>query len=107
MSEPDPDKLRALGDELDQIRRRGEQRKVQPPPTSMEVAFRFATELFAASIVAAGLGWGLDWLFHTRPAFTIGLFLFGAAAGIRNVIVASKEINERIAKASAQDQKER
>lgn len=107
MSEPDPDKLRALGQELDQIRRRGEQRKVQPPPTSMEVAFRFATELFAASIVGAAIGWGLDRLFHTRFIFTIVLFLFGAAAGIRNVIHASKEFNERIAKASAKDQKER
>lgn len=107
MSDPDPDKLRALGEELDQIRRRGEQRKVQPPPTSSEVAFRFATELFAASLVGAGIGWGLDWLFHTRPALTIAMFLLGAAAGIRNVIIVSKEFNERIAKASARDQKER
>ncbi|MGA9795432.1 MAG: AtpZ/AtpI family protein [Rhizomicrobium sp.] len=106
MSEPDSDKLRALGEELDQIRRSGEQRKVQPPPKSTEVAFRFATELFAATIVGAAIGWGLDRLFHTRLIFTIVLFLFGAAAGIRNVIRASKEFNERIAQASAKDQKE-
>jgi ATP synthase protein I len=107
MSEPDPDKLRALGAELDEIRRRGEQRKVQPPPKSTEVALRFATELFAATLVGGAMGWGLDWLFHTRPFLTIVLFLFGAAAGIRNVIRASKEFNERIAAASGWDKKER
>ena len=107
MSEPDPDKLRALGAELDAVRRRGEERKAQPAPSSSEVAFRFATELFAASIVGAAMGWGLDWFFHTRPFLTILLFLFGAAAGIRNVIRASKEFNERFAKASAKDKKER
>jgi ATP synthase protein I len=106
MSEPDPEKLRALGAELDAVRTRGEERKVRPPPSQSEVAFRFATELFAASLVGAGLGWGLDWLFHTRPILTIVLFLFGAAAGVRNVILASKEFNERFAKATAKDQKE-
>jgi ATP synthase protein I len=106
MSEPDPDKLRALGDELDEIRRRGEKRNIQPPPSQSEVAFRFATELFAATLVGGAMGWGLDWFFHTRPILTIVLFLLGAAAGIRNVISASKEFNERMAKASAKDRKE-
>jgi ATP synthase protein I len=106
MSEPDPDKLRALGAELDAVRKRGEGRKVQPPPSQSEVAFRFATELFAATLVGGAMGWGLDWLFHTRPFLTVLLFLLGAAAGIRNVIHASKEFNERVARASAKDQKE-
>ncbi len=106
MSEPDPRRLRDLGEKLDEIRRQEEQRKVQPPPTSAEVAFRFATELFAATIVGGAMGWGLDWLFGTRPVLTVVMFLFGAAAGIRNVIRTSKELNARIAAAAAKDKKE-
>lgn len=106
MSEPDPQRLRELGEKLDEIRRQEEQRKVQPPPTSGEVAFRFATELFAATLVGGAMGWGLDWLFNTRPILTVVLFLFGAAAGVRNVIRTSKELNERFAASSANEKKE-
>jgi ATP synthase protein I len=97
MSEPDPDpeKLRALGQKLDAIQRLGDKRKNLPPPSSGEIAYRFATELVATTVVGGGIGWGLDWLFHTRPLLTIVLFMLGAAAGIRNVVLASKEFNAR------------
>ncbi|HEX3674807.1 MAG TPA: AtpZ/AtpI family protein [Rhizomicrobium sp.] len=97
MSEPDPDpeKLRALGQKLDAINRRDAKRNALPPPSSGEIAYRFATELVATTVVGGGIGWGLDWVFHTRPLLTIVLFLLGAAAGVRNVILASKEFNAR------------
>jgi ATP synthase protein I len=96
---PEPEDLRALGDRIDALRRQEQPPAKSSVPTSGEVAIRFATELVSAVIVGAAIGWGLDWLFGTRPFLTIALFLLGAAAGIRNVIVASREINRRIAAA--------
>lgn len=96
---PEPEDLRALGERIDELRRQEQPPAKSSAPTSGEVAIRFATELVSAVIVGAAIGWGLDWLFGTRPALTIMFFLLGAAAGIRNVIRASKEINQRIAAA--------
>lgn len=102
---PEPEDLERLGRRLDEIRRHENAQKVQPAPSGLEVAFRFATELFAAAVVGGAMGWGLDWLFNTRPILTVLLFLFGVAAGIRNVVRVSKELNERIAAAAAQEKK--
>jgi len=73
----------------------------------MGIAFRFSTELVAGLVVGGGLGWGIDWLmarigFHTRPAFLIVFFMLGAAAGIRNVMRAAKELNAAMAAPTAQ-----
>lgn len=102
---PDPDDLRALGSRLDEVRQRDRARKVQPPPTSLGVAFRFSTELFVALIVGAAMGWGLDRLFHTSPVFILVLGVFGLAAGVRNVARAAKEINAQMVAAAASAQK--
>jgi len=104
---PEPDDLRALGDRIDALKRQDFPLPKKMAPTSGEVAIRFATELVSAVIVGGAIGWGLDWLFGTRPALTIALFLVGAAAGIRNVIVASKEINRRYAEAAAAEETEK
>jgi len=100
---PDHEELRALGSRLDEVRRREEARKVKPPPTSLGIAFRFSTELFAALIVGAAIGWGLDRLFKTAPTLMLVFGILGVAAGIRNVIRAAKEINAQIAAASDAD----
>lgn len=100
---PDPDDLRALGARLDEVRRRDEARKVQPPPTSLGIAFRFSTELFVALVVGAAIGWGLDRLFKTAPTLMLVFGVLGVAAGIRNVVRAANEINAQIAAASDAD----
>ena len=69
-------------------------------PTPLGIAFRFATELVAALVVGGALGWGIDWLFGTRPVFIVVMFVLGAAAGIRNVMRAAKELNARAAAAA-------
>lgn len=96
---PEPDDLRALGKRLDEMRRREAVKNRKPAPTSMGIAFRFTTELVSALIVGGGIGWGLDWLFGTRPIFIIVFFVLGAAAGILNVMRAAKELNEEAAAA--------
>ena len=104
MSEPDPERLRELGQKLDEIRRQEEQRKLGPPPTGGAITFRFATEMVVAALAGGGLGWVLDRVFNTKPVFLIVMCLLGVAAGIRNVISAAKEINARMQ--AAQDKKE-
>jgi len=93
MPMPEPKDLRELGRRLDEARGRDQGRKVQSPPTFFGVAFRFSTELVLALAVGAAMGWGLDWLFGTRPVFIVLMSLFGAAAGMRNVMRAAREMN--------------
>ena len=105
---PEPEDLRALGDRIDALRR--QETPLKPAaPTAGEVGIRFATELVSAVIVGAAIGWGLDWLFGTRPILTIVFFIVGAGAGILNVNRASREIAERTAAAAraAEEDKER
>jgi ATP synthase protein I len=90
---PDPEDLEALGERLDEVHKREEARKPKPPVTSLGVAFRMGTELIAAVAVSVAIGWGLDWVFGTRPVFILIMFVLGAAAGMRNVIVLAKDLN--------------
>jgi ATP synthase protein I len=107
MPAPEPDELRRLGAQIDAVQRRTAVKNRPAPPSSMGIAFRFATELFAALLVGGGLGWGLDWAFdrwspfHTRPVLMVVFFVLGAAAGIRNVMRAASEINAEMAAAPA------
>ena len=94
---PEPDDLSALGKRLDEAHRQQAGKHVQMAPTPMGIAFRFATEMVTALLVGAGLGYGLDWLFGTKPIFIVVMFMLGAAAGIRNVMHAAKELNEQAA----------
>jgi ATP synthase protein I len=98
---PDPKDLDALGERLDEARGRDQARKPQPQVTPMGVAFRFTTELVTALVVGGALGYGLDWLFGTRPIFIVVMFLLGAATGIRNVMNAASEINAQMAAAES------
>src|SRR5579862_4642358 len=107
---PDPEALRKLGEQLDQAERRRStaQPRTSVPGTSAGIAFRFAAGLVSALIVGGALGWGLDWLFgrfgvHTRPFFLLVMFVLGAAAGIRNVMRAAKEINDAMAASKSKD----
>jgi len=102
MAAQEPEKLRELGERLDDVQKRNAGRVTRPPPTQMGIASRFATELGAALLVGGAFGWGLDWLFvhfgiHTRPLFIVVFFMLGAAAGIRNVMRAATELNAEIA----------
>lgn len=49
------------------------------------VGLRVGLELVAAFLVAVAIGYGLDWLFGTRPILTVAFIPLGGAAGIINV----------------------
>ena len=99
---PDPDKLNALGKRLDEVQRRRDAAKKPSPPTAMGIAFRLSTEMVSALAVGAGLGWGLDWLFGTGHILMIVMLVLGAAAGIRNVMSAARELNAQAQAATGQ-----
>jgi ATP synthase protein I len=103
MSPSEPEELRKLGSRLDAVERQMTGRGKSAPPTSLGIAFRFSTEMVAALIVGGGIGYGIDWLAGTKPIFLIVFFVLGAAAGIRNVLRAAKELNADMAAKSGDD----
>lgn len=102
MSPEQPDDLQALSAKIAEA---GRKRPAEVPytPSPMGIAFRFATEMFAALVGGAAIGWGIDraselWSpWHTRPLGIVVLTVLGAAAGVRNVLVAAREINASVA----------
>jgi ATP synthase protein I len=98
-----PDDLKSLGARIEEVERRRSEGAKLAPPTPIGIAFRFATEMVAALVVGGGIGWGIDWAsdhwspLHTRPWGIVVLTMMGAAAGIRNVLAAAKEINAEMA----------
>lgn len=93
---PEPGDLKSLGQRIDQVRRREEQRSQKPPPTPLGIAFRFTTEMVSALLVGGGLGWVLDELLGTHVLIVV-FFILGAAAGIRNTMRAAQELNAKAA----------
>jgi ATP synthase protein I len=49
------------------------------------VGLRVGVELVSALLVAVAIGYGLDWLFDTRPILTVVFIPLGGAAGVLNV----------------------
>jgi ATP synthase protein I len=82
-------RLRDLGRRLRERRNDRDEKapdKATPRSPGVAVALRVASDLVGGVIVGAALGWGFDQLFDTSPWGLIVLFLFGFAAGLRNVL---------------------
>jgi ATP synthase protein I len=64
--------------------------KPAPPSDStgaaMSLGMRAGSEFISAIIVGAAIGWGVDRLLHTSPAFLIAFFMLGVVAGVWNLI---------------------
>jgi|SRR5271165_5560711 len=98
MAEDDDERLRMNLDRLKSSlsKARESQRPEASPQTEIPDAARGASgislgmragsEFISAIVVGAGLGWGLDRLIGTNPAFLIVFFFLGVAAGVWNVI---------------------
>ena len=56
-------------------------------------AMKISTELVAAVVVGATIGFILDTWFDTRPLLIIIFFFIGVAAGILNVIRSAKSMH--------------
>ena len=62
------------------------ERKADAAGSAMSLGLRAGSEFVSAVIIGLGIGWVLDRVLHTNPAFLIVFFLIGVAAGIWNVI---------------------
>ena len=77
---------------------------VQNKFSAAEVGWRMIIELTAGVFIGFGLGYGLDFLFSTKPAFILILTLCGFAAGVKTMMRSARELQEK--ELSAQDNRE-
>lgn len=56
---------------------------------AMSLSLKAGSEFVAAILVGGAIGFGLDWVLHTKPFLTIVFFMLGVAAGTVNVIRAT------------------
>ena len=91
---------RAISDRLTELGRRLDETKAQRTahderskgnPGALALAIRAVSELIAAILVGGVIGWGLDWWLGTSPVLLSLFFLFGFAAGVVNVVRATKQ----------------
>tara|TARA_B100000959_G_C14757495_1_gene531871 strand:- start:350 stop:640 length:291 start_codon:yes stop_codon:yes gene_type:complete len=62
--------------------------------SSFGKALKISTELVAAVVVGAIMGFLLDGWFDTKPLLTICFFIMGVAAGILNVFRSAKKMQK-------------
>ena len=53
--------------------------------SALGIGVRVGVELVSALVVAVAIGWGLDYLFGTKPILIAVFVLLGGAAGVLNV----------------------
>ncbi len=94
-------RLTDLDRRLDQTKTRREAQNVRPARQSggFVLAVRAVSELIAAVLVGSVIGWGLDWGLGTSPVLLLVFFLFGFAAGVVNVVRATKHNKTGVADA--------
>ena len=77
---------------------------VQNKFSAAEVGWRMIIELTAGVFIGFGLGYGLDFLFNTKPVFILILTLFGFVAGVKTMMRSARELQKK--ELSAQDSTE-
>ena len=121
MAENDDERLRSsldrLKTSLSKARQSQPAASAQRPQNSdgpkgdsgMSLGMRAGSELVSAVVIGAGIGWAIDRLFGTNPAFLIVFFFLGVAAGVWNVIRATSPkgggstLNSRLSPMNAAD----
>ncbi|MEM7211264.1 MAG: AtpZ/AtpI family protein [Pseudomonadota bacterium] len=71
---------------------------------AMSMAWRITIELAVSIAVGAAMGWGLDSLLGTLPAFLVVFTLLGFAAGVRTMMRSVQEDQRRKAAQAADDE---
>jgi len=90
--------LDQLGSRLDAVKKKHQKPiKDDTDGSILGMAWRLSTELVVAVLVGAGLGYGLDTLFGTKPWFMLAGLGFGFAAGIKSVLRVAEKMDAQSA----------
>ena len=97
--------LRSLEEKIEAAKKAVEpEQPVQNKFSAAEVGWRMIIELTAGVFIGFGLGYGLDFLFSTKPVFILLLTLLGFMAGVKTMMRSARELQEK--ELSAQDNTE-
>ena len=102
---PDPRKLEELEKRICSLRKTAEPKKPKADDhfSQAELGWRMVIELVAGLLIGFGIGYGLDRLFGTLPIFLILFVLMGFVAGVKTMLRAAAEAQEKNAGASASE----
>ena len=99
------DPLKSLEKKIEEAKKGVEPQKfAQNKFSAAEVGWRMIIELTAGVFIGFGLGYGLDFLFNTKPVFILILTLFGFVAGVKTMMRSARELQKK--ELSAQDSTE-
>ena len=88
--------LKSLEEKIEAAKKAVEpEQPVQSKFSAAEVGWRMIIELTAGVFIGFGLGYGLDFLFSTKPVFILILTLFGFAAGVKTMMRSARELQEK------------
>ena len=71
------------------------EKPVQNKFSAAEVGWRMIIELTAGVFIGFGLGYGLDFLFGTKPVFILLLTLLGFASGVKTMMKSARELQKK------------
>ncbi|MGB0504602.1 MAG: AtpZ/AtpI family protein [Pikeienuella sp.] len=106
-TDPSSSELKQLGDKIEALQ---DKRRPKPKPKGNKFSaagfgWRMTIDLATGICVGAAMGWGLDSLAGTMPAFLIVMTLVGFAAGVRVMLKSAEEFQKE--QASQTDAPER
>lgn len=91
----DAARLRDLEDRLSKLTTKPESPRMMAGYDKGHIAWRMVTEMVAGILLGCGIGYGLDYLFGTKP-FLMILFIFvGFAAGIKTMMRTAAELGSK------------
>lgn len=91
----DAARLRELEDRLSQMAPKPEVRGPMAGYDQGHVAWRMVTEIVAGIVMGCGIGYGLDYLFGTKPFLMILFIFLGFAAGIKTMMRTASELGSK------------
>ena len=80
--------------------------QVQNKFSAAEVGWRMIIELTAGVFIGFGVGYGLDFLFDSKPVFILIMTLFGFAAGVKTMMRSARELQNKELAAQYSSEKE-
>jgi len=87
--------LESLSNKLSNIRAKKSENKPESKViNSANLGWRMILELVIGMLLGIILGFGLDYLFGTRPLFLIIMALFGFGGGVRAMMRTAKELDK-------------